>query len=116
MSAQADPSSPSRIGRLQPGMHVCRPDDGSKTNVACTRSASSQLDTKTPPGSVAGTYDLKQAKLRESGTESHKFYLKMPGNALVTLKTETPCVSSLVTHWGPSSHMLFVWVLCAMYS
>jgi hypothetical protein len=36
---------------------------------------------------------MKKVKLRESGTESHKFYLNIPSQKAVTLKTETPCAA-----------------------
>jgi hypothetical protein len=97
-------------------MHACRPDDKAKTSVARTRSGIPHVHAKAT-ATAAGVYDLKHAKLRESGTESHKFYLKLPQNVLVTLKTETP-YAQMPTAWERSGHMPFRVpdTLCAAYS
>jgi hypothetical protein len=88
-------------------MRPCKPDDESKTSVACTRSGVPPAGAKTTT-KPAGVYDLKHAKLRESGTESHKFYLKMPQNVLVTLKTETPYAQlPTARDYASTCHFLF---------
>lgn len=44
----------------------------------------------------AASYDLQTAKLRESNTESSKFYVNSPGAGTCTVRTETPYAPSSV--------------------
>jgi hypothetical protein len=71
---------------------ACRPDTSPKAISGCTGRHNVQPNKAAAPVPV-GTYDLLKAKLRESGTESHKFYVSMPGHTQVTVKTETPCAA-----------------------